>query len=404
MSKFLTSLNLFKYYDILHREEIDMSVLKKMSDGDLEKMTIPLGARYKILQALHKRPGKDHTFITGIKVGDKIGAGAFGDVRQGTYNNTNVALKQLKSMDHLNDITAEADLLTTLRHPNIVSFFGLFNSEDQEQYMVMELMQGSVKHYLVNTTEKLRTADLVSMACQAAAGMVYLSEQKIVHRDLAARNLLIRIESEIVVKITDFGMSRHFDTSYYASSGSMVPAKWTAPEALKHAKFTSASDVWAFGVTLWEIFSGGQEPYPGQSNAEVVEKVLAGKEYELKPENCDKDIASLMRQCWAHEASNRPTFIQILAILTEKRDHCQRASYREDSVQYSHGSVLDLSTEAKDEGQHESNYQTELAKEDKITWSAKNRARYSHTPRNIQHLSHQSTSDADGKSEDMYIL
>lgn len=140
--------------------------------------------------------------------------------------------------------------------------------------------------------------------------MLYLSEKKIIHRDLAIRNLLVTIHGQnnkYLIKIADFGLSRNIDTNYYQASNSVFPVKWTAPEAVEKGKFSSMSDVWSFGIVLWELFTYGKIPYPGMSNQEVIEKVSNG--YRLPPpKNCPPNIIELMNKCWSYNPKERPNF------------------------------------------------------------------------------------------------
>eukprot|EP01119_Soliformovum_irregulare_P018086 TRINITY_DN5484_c0_g1_i1.p1 TRINITY_DN5484_c0_g1~~TRINITY_DN5484_c0_g1_i1.p1 ORF type:complete len:659 (-),score=199.30 TRINITY_DN5484_c0_g1_i1:45-1919(-) len=317
ITTFLSDLGLTKYDPIFQKEEVDMATLKQMSDADLEKLGLPLGVRHKIINALHPKRTSimdQAQYIADIVVQDRIGSGRFGEVREGLWGNNKVALKKLRTLDQISDISAEASLLLTLRHPHIVSFFGIYRG-DEEEYMVLEMMSlGSVKDFLTSDKfdNSLQYKDLISMCAQAAAGMAYLEKRGIVHRDLAARNLLIKEEAgKFIVKISDFGMSRETG-DYYTSKSNLIPVKWTAPEALQYGKFSSSSDVWSFGVTMWEILTRGKEPWHSLSNQEATAKIQDGFQLE-KPREVEDDIWRIVIQCWIMEASKRPTFAQMMA-------------------------------------------------------------------------------------------
>jgi serine/threonine protein kinase len=146
--------------------------------------------------------------------------------------------------------------------------------------------------------------------------MCYLESNHVLHRDLACRNVLIAKESDgkFLAKISDFGLSRSSDL--YQTAEKTMPVKWTAIESLKFGTFTSKSDVWSFGVLLWELFSFGTIPYAGKSNASVIEEVAAG--YRLpSPENCPEEVYQLMVKCWNADPNERPSFKE-MAELVEK--------------------------------------------------------------------------------------
>lgn len=174
----------------------------------------------------------------------------------------------------------------------------------------MELVPGGdFLSFLRKKKDDLKTKQLVKFSLDAASGMAYLESKNCIHRDLAARNCLVG-ESNIL-KISDFGMSRQEDDGVYSSSGlKQIPIKWTAPEALNYGRYTSESDVWSFGILLWETFSLGVCPYPGMTNQQAREQVEKG--YRMSaPQKCPEEIHKIMQRCWDYKPENRPKFSEI---------------------------------------------------------------------------------------------
>jgi len=191
----------------------------------------------------------------------------------------------------MEDFEREATTLNSLKHRNVVQYFGQFTSSSGERYIVTEFLPlGSLDHLLETHRHEIKSTDLLAMTKDAAEGMNYLSKQKIVHGDLALRNLLVTStgteDSKYIIKVADFGMSRVLAEKDYTSldndKGILIPVRWTAPEVFDHGKISIQSDVWSFGVLLWELFSYGKRPYPGISNKEIVSSVQTGEEWNLQ--------------------------------------------------------------------------------------------------------------------------
>lgn len=167
----------------------------------------------------------------------------------------------------------------------------------------------------------LSPAEQLCIARQVAAGMAYLSERKFVHRDLATRNCLVG--ENMVVKIADFGLSRNiYSADYYkANENDAIPIRWMPPESIFYNRYTTESDVWAYGVVLWEIFSYGLQPYYGMAHEEVIYYVRDGNTLSC-PDNCPLELYNLMRLCWSQLPADRPSFTSIHRILARM---CERA-------------------------------------------------------------------------------
>jgi len=253
--------------------------------------------------------------IKNLVLQEKLGEGNFGAVYKAEWKGTIVAAKKLLDKAGLDEFMKETEVLSKLIHPHIVQFFGIYTDRENFQYMITEFLTlGDLLHYIRNK-EDLEVSVLVDMARQAAEGMAYLAEKKIVHRDLALRNLLIRDSNQkVIVKVSDFGLSRFIKegSEYYkTSSESKLPVKWTAPEGLQFAKFTNKSDVWSYGICVWELFSKGSVPYAGMTNTESTQKIFQG--YRLpKPDSCPEEVFNLVLRCWSMNAAERPTFDEIV--------------------------------------------------------------------------------------------
>ncbi|XP_011374453.1 tyrosine-protein kinase Fes/Fps isoform X2 [Pteropus medius] len=250
-----------------------------------------------------------------LVLGEQIGRGNFGEVFSGRLraDNTLVAVKSCRETlppDLKAKFLQEARILKQYSHPNIVRLIGVC-TQKQPIYIVMELVQGGdFLTFLRTEGARLRMKTLLQMVGDAAAGMEYLESKCCIHRDLAARNCLVTEKN--VLKISDFGMSREEEDGIYAASGGLrqVPVKWTAPEALNYGRYSSESDVWSFGILLWETFSLGASPYPNLSNQQTRDFIEKGGRLPC-PELCPDAVFRLMEQCWAYEPRQRPSFSTI---------------------------------------------------------------------------------------------
>ncbi|XP_074736767.1 tyrosine-protein kinase Fes/Fps isoform X2 [Strix uralensis] len=247
-----------------------------------------------------------------VLLGERIGRGNFGEVFSGRLraDNTPVAVKSCRETlppELKAKFLQEARILKQYNHPNIVRLIGVC-TQKQPIYIVMELVQGGdFLSFLRSEGPHLRVKELIKMTENAAAGMEYLESKHCIHRDLAARNCLVTEKNAL--KISDFGMSREEEDGIYASTGGMkqIPVKWTAPEALNYGRYSSESDVWSFGILLWEAFSLGAVPYTNLSNQQTREAVEQGVRLD-PPEQCPEEVYRLMRRCWEYDPRKRPSF------------------------------------------------------------------------------------------------
>ncbi|XP_055981435.1 tyrosine-protein kinase FRK [Sorex fumeus] len=247
-----------------------------------------------------------------IKLLRRLGSGQFGEVWEGLWNNTtSVAVKTLKpgSMDP-NDFLREAQIMKRLRHPKLIQLYAVCTLEDPI-YIITELMRhGSLLEYLqCDAGVRIHLSDQVDMAAQVACGMAYLESQNYIHRDLAARNVLVGEHN--IYKVADFGLARVFKVDnediYESAPDIKLPVKWTAPEALVNKKFSIKSDVWSFGILLYEIITYGKMPYGGMRGSEVVQ-FLNKKNRLSQPSHCPQKFYSIMLDCWKEDPKERPRF------------------------------------------------------------------------------------------------
>lgn len=247
-----------------------------------------------------------------------------------------VAIKKLKdnaSSEEKRDFLQEAKLLANFDHPNIVHLIGICLDRGST-LIVMELMLGGdlIRYMQENTPNQINNYadsnltydDLLKICLDIANGCCYLEDLDYIHRDLAARNCLVssRKRGERVVKLADFGLARDiYKDSYYKKlNDSAMPLKWMAPECLIEQKFTKKSDVWSFGVVMWEVMSYCQEkPYSGVEPFFMKEHLASGARLR-KPASCDESMYRLMNQCWLMEPKERPTFHECRAMLIEIRN------------------------------------------------------------------------------------
>ncbi|KAI4878334.1 hypothetical protein NFI96_010155 [Prochilodus magdalenae] len=275
--------------------------------------------------------------ISCVKIEQVIGAGEFGEVCSGNLKLPGkremfVAIKTLKSgytEKQRRDFLSEASIMGQFDHPNVIHLEGVVTKSSPVMIITEFMENGSLDSFLrlfLNGQDPHRTTteqqndgqftviQLVGMLRGIASGMKYLADMNYVHRDLAARNILVN--SNLVCKVSDFGLSRFLeddtsDPTYTSALGGKIPIRWTAPEAIQYRKFTSASDVWSYGIVMWEVMSYGERPYWDMTNQDVINAIE--QDYRLPPPmDCPSALHQLMLDCWQKDRNNRPKFSQIV--------------------------------------------------------------------------------------------
>ncbi|XP_028442056.1 insulin-like growth factor 1a receptor isoform X2 [Perca flavescens] len=282
-----------------------------------------------------------------ITMHKELGQGSFGMVYEGIAKGvvkdepeTRVAIKTVNesaSMRERIEFLNEASVMKEFNCHHVVRLLGVV-SQGQPTLVIMELMtRGDLKSYLRSLRKENSNSQVLpplkkmtQMAGEIADGMSYLNANKFVHRDLAARNCMVA--EDFTVKIGDFGMTRDiYETDYYRKGGKgLLPVRWMSPESLKDGVFTTTSDVWSFGVVLWEIATLAEQPYQGMSNEQVLRFVMEGGLLD-KPDNCPDMLFELMRMCWQYNPKMRPSFLEIINSIKEELD----PPFREVSFFYS---------------------------------------------------------------------
>ncbi|XP_041634684.1 tyrosine-protein kinase Tec isoform X2 [Cheilinus undulatus] len=247
----------------------------------------------------------------------EVGSGQFGLVRLGKWRAQHkVAIKTIREgAMYEEDFIEEAKVMMKLSHPNLVQLYGVC-SQQKPIYIVTEFMElGCLLNFLRQRRGSFTKDSLLSICLDVCEGMEYLEANGFIHRDLAARNCLVNDAQ--VVKVSDFGMTRYvLDDQYTSSSGAKFPVKWSPPEVFNFCKYSSKSDVWSYGVLMWEVFTEGRMPFDQNQNHEVVNLVTKGQRL-YRPKMATPTIYDIMQRCWHERQEERPPFSQLTMMISD---------------------------------------------------------------------------------------
>ncbi|KAL6078326.1 Vascular endothelial growth factor receptor 3 [Balamuthia mandrillaris] len=258
-----------------------------------------------------------------LTFGEEIGRGGFGVVMKGKWRGTPVAIKQIlaKHNDELEQMRSEMEIMQNLRpHGNVLLLLGVCEDDLHNHYVVTEFMaKGDLRHFLMSEEGEamVNYQMMVQMAREIAVGMCHLHSEGIIHRDLAARNLLLT--EEFTIKISDFGLSRlkrDTETEEQTTKSEVGPLKWMAPESISQQMYSQKSDVWSYGVVLWEIVNFGEEPYPHLSLVQAALAVVDQRATPEIPEDIPEVLQGIMKACWQYDPKDRPTMDDIVSMLS----------------------------------------------------------------------------------------
>ncbi|XP_034470950.1 tyrosine-protein kinase receptor TYRO3 [Hippoglossus hippoglossus] len=317
-----------------------------------------------------------------LTMGKELGKGEFGAVREGIFTpeesmDIKVAVKTMRvgihSQEDLHEFLKEAEIMKNFDHENVVKLLGVTLQREQDTPLPVPLVilpymkHGDLRRFLIATRYGdiamfVPHQSLLRFMIDIAAGMTYLSSQGFLHRDLAARNCMLG--DDLRVSVADFGMSKKiYSSNYYRQKVALrVPIKWMAMESLSESVYTTKSDVWSFGVTMWEIVSRGRTPYPGVHNHELLDLLLSG--HRLKPpEECDQKLYDVMWSCWDKEPNRRPGFRELgetlkgLLLELPVLEASQEDSYINQGLEAAAAVAASLEHQTDSEGRWENDYQ-----------------------------------------------
>uniref|UniRef100_A0A803VA73 Tyrosine-protein kinase Mer n=1 Tax=Ficedula albicollis TaxID=59894 RepID=A0A803VA73_FICAL len=303
-----------------------------------------------------------------LSLGKVLGEGEFGSVMEGRLSQPEgppqkVAVKTMKldnfSQREIEEFLSEAACMKDFDHPNVIKLLGvcieLSSLQVPKPMVILPFMKyGDLHSFLLRSRLEMAPQfvplqTLVKFMVDIALGMEYLSSRNFLHRDLAARNCMLR--DDMTVCVADFGLSKKIYSGDYYRQGRIakMPVKWIALESLADRVYTTKSDVWAFGVTMWEIATRGMTPYPGVQNHEIYEYLFHGQRLK-KPEDCLDELYEIMSDCWRADPATRPTFSQLKAQLEKLLENLPSAKARGEIIYINTGLAEQSPDSTQDSG------------------------------------------------------
>lgn len=303
------------YFGKTEQHEQDKPLIQNFMDDEM----LTLLAKEKILIDRNK-----------LTLGHVLGSGQFGRVYKGflkideTGEHAAVAVKTLHSRCHWEDGTdnqaflEEGLMMKDFNHENVLALIGVaFDSNGLPMVITPFMLYGDLRSYISDEASSPTVKELIEFGTQVAKGMAYLANQKFVHRDLAARNCML--DENLTVRVADFGLSRDiYERDYYSSDNKTVklPVKWMAIESLEKSVYTTKSDVWSYGVLLWELMTRGVVPYPDVDNFDLYQYLKGGRRM-LRPKYCPVILYNLMLSCWNENPALRPSFDELVVLVSD---------------------------------------------------------------------------------------